>query len=69
MATWDLKSGYFHVPIHQKYRRYFAFRVGNLTFAFNALCFGFLQACYVFTKVMQEPTRSFEGGGYLCLTT
>jgi hypothetical protein len=55
MVTWDLKSGYFHVPIHPKYRKYFAFRIGGVTFAFNVLCFGFAQACYVFTKVMQEP--------------
>jgi hypothetical protein len=55
MATWDLKSGHFHVPIHPKFQKYFAFRVGGITFTFNVLCFGFAQACYVFTKVMQEP--------------
>jgi hypothetical protein len=45
MATWDLKSGYFHVPIHPRFRKYFAFRVGGITFVFNVLCFGFAQTC------------------------
>jgi hypothetical protein len=63
MATWDLKSGSFHVPIHPRYRKYFAFRVGNLTFAFNVLCFGFSQAYFVFTKVMQEPAIELRRRG------
>jgi hypothetical protein len=63
MATWDLKSGYFHVSIHPKFRKYFAFRVGGVTFAFNVLCFGFAQACYVFTKVMQEPVFELRKRG------
>lgn len=63
MATWDLKSGYFHVPIHPKFRKYFAFRVGGVTFAFNVLCFGFAQACYAFTTVMQEPVFELRKRG------
>jgi hypothetical protein len=63
MATWDLKFGYFHVPIHPKYRKYFAFRIDGITFAFNVLCFGIAQACYVFTKVMQEPVLKLRRRG------
>jgi hypothetical protein len=63
MATWDLKSGYFHVPIHPKFWKYFALRVGGVTFAFNVLCFGFSQACYVITKVMQEPVLELRKRG------
>jgi hypothetical protein len=55
LATWDLKFGYFHVPIHPDYRKYFCFKIGGIVFYFKVLCFGFAQACYVFTKVMQEP--------------
>jgi hypothetical protein len=55
MATWDLKSGYFHLPIHKNFQKYFGFKVGGVTFYFKVLCFGFAQACYVFTKLMQEP--------------
>lgn len=54
MASWDLKSGYYHVPIHEDAQKYFCFSVGGLTFYFKVLCFGFAQACYIFTKIMQE---------------
>jgi hypothetical protein len=55
MATWDLKSGYYHVPIHEDAQKYFCFKVGGIVFYFKVLCFGFAQACiYVFTKIMQE---------------
>jgi hypothetical protein len=54
MATWDLKSGYYHVPIHEDAQKYFCLRVGGIIFYFKVLCFGFAQACYMFTKIMQE---------------
>lgn len=55
MTTADLKSGYFHVPIHPAYWKYFAFKIGKKTFFYKVLCFGFAQACWVFTMVMREP--------------
>jgi hypothetical protein len=63
MATWDLKSGYFHVPMHPAYQKYFAFKVGGITFYFKVLCFGFAQTCFVFTKVMQEPAFELRKRG------
>lgn len=63
MATADLKSGYFHVPIHPAYWKYFAFRVGGTVFFHKVLCFGFAQACFVFTKVMQEPILEIRSRG------
>jgi ribonuclease HI len=63
MATWDLKSGYFHVPIHKEFRKYFCFKVGGIIFYFKVLCFGFSQACYVFTKLMQEPAIELRSRG------
>lgn len=54
VSSWDLKSGYFHVLIHPKYRTYFGFKVGTAYLHFNGVCFGWSQACYVFTVVMQE---------------
>jgi hypothetical protein len=63
MATWDLKSGYFHVPIHPSAWGYFGFQIGGVTFYFKVLCFKFAQACYVFTKVMQEPAMEFRKRG------
>ncbi|GAQ80066.1 putative DNA/RNA polymerases [Klebsormidium nitens] len=55
MVTGDLKSGYFHVPIHPAYWKYFGFKIGKKTFFYKVLCFGFAQACWVFTTVMKEP--------------
>jgi hypothetical protein len=43
------------VPIHPAFRKYFAFKIGETTFYFKVLCFGFAQACFIFTKIMQEP--------------
>jgi hypothetical protein len=63
LATWVLKSGYFHVPIHPDYRKYFCFRIGSIVFYFKVLCFGFAQACFVFTKVMQEPVFELRKRG------
>lgn len=63
MATADLKSGYFHVPIHPAYWKYFAFRVGSTVFFYKVLCFGFAQACFVFTKIMREPILEIRSKG------
>jgi hypothetical protein len=63
MATWDLKSEYFHIPIQNDYQKYFFFKVGGIVFYFKVLCFGFALACYVFTKVMQEPAIELRTRG------
>jgi hypothetical protein len=67
LATWDLKSGSFHVPIHPEFRKYFCFRIGGVTFHFKVLCFGFPQACFVFTKsdARARFRASEEGNTYL----
>lgn len=63
MTTADLKSGYFHVPIHPAYWKYFAFRIGKKVFFYKVLCFGFAQACWVFTVVMREPILELRQRG------
>jgi hypothetical protein len=68
MATGDLKSVYFHVPIYKDAWKYFGFRIGKLTFFFKVLPFEFAQARYVFTEIMQglrvEKARSTNFGIY-----
>lgn len=49
-----MKSGYFHVLIHPKFRTYFGFKIGSAYLHFNGVCFGWSQGCYVFTVFMQE---------------
>jgi hypothetical protein len=63
MSTWDLKAGYYHVLIHPRFRKYFGFRVGDLVFQFNIVFFGFAEACYVFTKIVQEPALELRAAG------
>jgi hypothetical protein len=55
MANWDLKSDYYHVLLHPEDRKYFGIKIGNTVLRLNVVFFGYAQACYVFTKIMQEP--------------
>jgi hypothetical protein len=63
MASWDLKSGYYHVPIHKDAQKYFCFKVGRLVFYFKVLCFGFAQACYASRKSCKRWPSSSEDEG------
>lgn len=54
MSTSDLTSGYYHVLLHPKYRKYFGFKVDNQVFQFNVVFFEYARASYIFTKIMQE---------------
>jgi hypothetical protein len=70
MVTWDLKAGYYHVPIHPAYRKFFGFKIGNRYGVYNAICFGLSEACFAFTKIAQEPlielrSRGFPVSGYI----
>jgi hypothetical protein len=63
MVTWDLKAGYYHVPIHPAYRKYFGFKIGDRYGVYNVLCFGLSEACYAFTKIAQEPLIELRSRG------
>jgi hypothetical protein len=70
MVTWDLNSGYYQIPIHPAYRKFFGFRIGNRYGVYNEICFGLSEACYAFTKVAQKPlielrARGFPVSGYI----
>jgi hypothetical protein len=54
MATWDLKAGYFHVLIHPEARTYFGFEFEGDYYQYNGMCFGWSEACLVYTVLMQE---------------
>jgi hypothetical protein len=41
MVTWDLKAGYYHIPIHPDFRKYFGFKIGigmASTMSFASAC-------------------------------
>jgi hypothetical protein len=70
MVTWDLKSGYYHVPIHPEYRKFFGFKIGGRYGVYNVICFGLSEACYAYAKIAQEPlielrARGFPVSGYI----
>jgi hypothetical protein len=70
MVTWDLKSGYYHVPIHPDYRKFFGFKIGDRYGVYNVVCFGLSEACYAFTKIAQVPlielrSRGIPVSGYI----
>ena len=52
MATIDLKDAYWHVPIHQAFRNYLAFKINKTTFRFRAMPFGLNIAHRIFTKLV-----------------
>jgi hypothetical protein len=59
-STWDLKAGYFHVVIHPAFRKYFGFKVGDVYLHYNAMCFGWSEACFIYTMVTQEAARELR---------
>ncbi|GAQ88040.1 hypothetical protein KFL_003960010, partial [Klebsormidium nitens] len=63
MSTWDLKSGYYHVMLHPSFRKFMGFRVGRLLFHYNVPAFGLSQACFLFTKLMNEPAKTLRSHG------
>jgi hypothetical protein len=63
MANWDLKSGYYHVLLHPDFRKYFGIQIGQTVLRLNVVFFGYAHACYVFTKIMQEPCFALRAAG------
>ena len=52
-AVWlvsiDLKDAYFHIAIHEDYRRFMRFAVDRVVYEYTALPFGLATALRVFT--------------------
>jgi hypothetical protein len=62
-STWDFKAGYYHLLIHPRFRTYFGFRIGQSYFHYNAMCFGWSEACYAYTVVTQEAAKELRVRG------
>ena len=70
LASFDLKSGYHHIPISLDFVKYLAFRwkvngVERL-YAFTVLPFGLSTAPWVFTKVTRVLLRHWRANGIRC---
>ena len=70
-TTFDLKSGYHHVDIHQDFWPYLGFSWGHghskKWFTFRVLPFGLSTACYVFTKLLRPLVKRWRSMGLRCI--
>ena len=67
-GTFDLKSGYHHIPIAKEHQKYLGFAWlfpdGKVRyFKFLVLPFGLASACYAFTKMMRPLVKRWRGSG------
>ena len=66
MCTFDLKSGYHHIDIHEQSQTYLGFSWKGDYYIFTVLPFGLSTACYVFTKMLRPLIRLWRAG--VCCT-
>ena len=66
--TFDLKSGYHHVDIHESCWKYLGFRWDiedtRTYFVFKVLPFGLSTACYFFTKLLRPLVKFWRGHNF-----
>uniref|UniRef100_A0A7M5WT73 Reverse transcriptase domain-containing protein n=1 Tax=Clytia hemisphaerica TaxID=252671 RepID=A0A7M5WT73_9CNID len=70
LITFDLKSGYHHVPINLRFQTFlgFAWEFNSEMqfFVFKVLPFGLNIACLVFTKLMRQLVKRWRSKGIKC---
>ena len=60
MFSFDLKSGYHHIDVAQKYRKYLGFSWEGALYRCVVLPFGLSSAPYVFTKMMRPLVKLWQ---------
>jgi hypothetical protein len=63
LLTFDLKSGYHHVDVHEDFHKYLGFQWEGRYYAFSVLPFGLSTACFVFTKLSRPLVRYLRARG------
>ena len=63
MASFDLKSGYHHIDIHEKYHTYLGFSWKNQHYVYTTCPFGLSVAGLVFSKVLRELVKIWRSKG------
>lgn len=70
-TTFDLKSGYHHVDIHEDSWPYLGFSWNSgrdrKLYTFQVLPFGLSTACYVFTKLLRQLVKGWRSRGLQCI--
>ena len=68
MVKFDLKSGYFHLDVHEDFHQYlgFSWNFKNITkyYVFTVLPFGLSIAGSVFTKVLRPLVKRWRSFGF-----
>ena len=72
LASFDLQSGYHHVPIHEDFQQFLGFSWtypdGSIKFfVFTVLPFGLSSASYIFTKLLRPVCKYWRGLGKRCI--
>ncbi|EJW90688.1 protein containing RNA-directed DNA polymerase (reverse transcriptase) domain protein, partial [gut metagenome] len=65
MVTLDLKSAYWHVPIHPKFQPLLGFKIEDQAYQFRAMPFGLNIAPRVFTKLCSVIIKELRIRGIL----
>lgn len=63
MISVDLKDGFYHVPLHPKYRTYLGVEWKRKFYVWNVLCFGLSISPYYFYKVLRPVTQHLRQMG------
>ena len=63
MATFDIKSGYHHIDIHEAYTQYLGLCWDGLFYKFLVCPFGMAVSGVVFSKVLRELVRRWRSQG------
>jgi hypothetical protein len=64
LFTIDLKAGYHHIDVYEPHWKYLGFQWQGQCYVFTQLPFGLAPACYVFTMLMRQLTKSWRARGY-----
>jgi len=64
-VTWDLKEGYFHIPVERESSRYLGVHWGGRFYAYQVLPFGCSLSPWVFTKIVHEVVNMWRRQGLL----
>jgi len=59
-SIFDLRSGYWQVPLHENARKYRAFRTSRGLFQFRVLPFGLKNSPMTFVRLMNEVVRGYQ---------
>ena len=65
-TKFDLRNGYFHIPIYPSHRTYFGFSFERQYYVFNVLCFGYSPAPDHFQDFMIDVWNILQSQGVPC---